>query len=604
MIMEKNATYELSQEERESLRKEIIDLTREYHYNPTESAVDKLLDEWVKNNGWMINLFKKHPNYNGKYQIVFDANYLRTTNINEIRNFCNWIMFYCCEVLVPMKISTFSYIEVCDHRSRVKDICDYMEFLKSYGKSVVVDGMSLREWRNELNKWIALKKRYESETYIYDVRAYTVESGKKKKALDDLARVLYDYYDNVITEEIAERVNNIYQDIKAVAGQKTSKLMRKICKKLDIDKVVNFEREFAKYADSINPIELTRKTVLSCHPVDFLTMSFGNSWASCHTIDKRNDRGMPDSYEGQYSSGTISYMLDDTSFVYYTIDKDYNGNQPELQPKINRNMFHIGEDKLIQGRIYPQGNDGDDGLYKQVREIVQKVIADCLEVPNMWKNVKGTNECRNMTSSKGTHYRDYTSFSSCNVSYLKDTDGNINTIYITVGHDPICIQCGRTHNWSDAIECSSCYDGIFICADCGCEVDEEDVIEINGEYYCRDCCSYCDYHEQYEREELTYVNNYGYVCDSGLDNDDFDYCERCEQWFYDNEEGFSTADGLWYCCEEHVRNDGYEMTEDGEWYPEDEVHYCEICKRYVHEDNWNEDEDCCNDCATEEREAI
>ena len=54
--------------------------------------------------------------------------------------------------------------------------------------------------------------------------------------------------------------------------------------------------KFAKYADSINPIKVKRHTVLSVHPIDYYTMSFGNSWTSCHCSASR--------CTGRDSSGT------------------------------------------------------------------------------------------------------------------------------------------------------------------------------------------------------------------------------------------------------------------------------------------------------------
>ena len=73
-------------------------------------------------------------------------------------------------------------------------------------------------------------------------------------------------------------------------------------------------------------------------------------------------------------------------------------------------MFHYGNDKLIQGRVYPQDNDGVNAVYKEIRPIVQRVIAEILDVPNLWRNVKGTGICNDMTIHTGTHFRDVLEF--------------------------------------------------------------------------------------------------------------------------------------------------------------------------------------------------
>ena len=166
---------------------------------------------------------------------------------------------------------------------------------------------------------------------------------------------------------------------------------------------------------------------------------------------------MPNSYHGQYSGGTLSYMLDETSAVFYTVDKSYDGDKIELEPKINRNMFHIGNNKIVQGRVYPQTSDGNGDTYTEIRNIVQKVIADCMGRPNMWTLKRGTSECEKVIISKGVHYRDYENFESCNVSYLKLDNDEIDENKITVGHTPICPCCGETHYNSEAIECECCY---------------------------------------------------------------------------------------------------------------------------------------------------
>ena len=126
------------------------------------------------------------------------------------------------------------------------------------------------------------------------------------------------------------------------------------------------------------------------------------------------------------------------------------------------------------------------------KTITQKIIADCLGAPNLWKNEKGTEECENVIYSHGTHYEDYFNFNSCNVSYLKN-NGTYNIEKFTVGHSPICPCCGYEHDYQEAIECEDCYDD-STCHECYCcdgEYDEEDMYYIDGHWYCSDCSTYC-----------------------------------------------------------------------------------------------------------------
>lgn len=310
--------------------------------------------------------------------------------------------------------------------------------------------------------------------------------------------------------------------------QQMSRVINKFCSWIGFDKLPDYNREFAKYADALNPLTITRHTVLSVNPLDYLTMSFGNSWASCHTIDKRNKRGMPNSYEGMYSSGTISYMLDSPSMVFYTVDASYNGNDFWNEPKINRQMFHWGEEKLVQGRLYPQDNNGDNSVYTPYREIVQKVMSELFSLPNYWTVSKGTDAAGKFINSDGTHYRDYDTYSNCTLSRPK---GSENDRYITVGHDPICIECGSEHDTEDCISCCS-KPSEYYCEECGEPIDDDDVIWINDRPYCCDCVTWCDECESYfVGEGTTVINGYGYtitVCDDCLDS--YTYCDCCGEY--------------------------------------------------------------------------
>lgn len=614
MDKEKYGSYELSEEEREEIKEEIIDLLEDYSYDPTDFGVDTIIDEWIQNKGWMINLFKKHPNYNGKFQIAFDSDYPRTCNKSRIVDFGYWLEAKARELRKEKSIGAFSYQECYNIYRRLDNICDYMQHIENNGYPIEAKGRSLEETKAEKEHWRNKIREYQKlhdngEIYLYDNAAYDRALWNMYKAMLKFAEIIEDNTDHIATEGFASKVNQLFPNVKAVAGQKVSRIVNKVYtfSGLPVDREYN--QEYAKYSDALNPLMIKRHTVLSCHPVDYLTMSFGNSWASCHTIDKCGRRDMPDNYSGCYSSGTLSYMLDDSSFVYYTVDKEYNGNEYELQDKINRNMFHMGEDKLIQARVYPQVTDGDTGIYRQIREIAHKVIADCLEVPNLWKNVKGTSECESVISSSGTHYKDYTHFNDCNVSYLKDETETINRNIVKVGHYPICPSCGKTHNYQEAIECEECFNDSKVCYACECSYSEEDMHYINGRWYCEDCCFYCEYHEEWEtnRDESTYIENYGRVCDDAIeDSGDFFECEGCGEIIYRysriGEDAIDAEDGNTFCSVRCAEEAGYSSTSTGEWYPEDEIHYCEHCGNDVHDDDWNEELECCTDCEEEVRE--
>ena len=457
--------YHLSDEERKNLRDEIIELLKTYDYHPTDKGVDAILNEWSINKASLIRLFQNHPNYNGKYQIAFDTDFEREIDKDKANDFYKWALKTYIDAHdyvidgVPYKEARRKKKicdNICDYIREIMDLLNDDEEEKNY-ELVVIDGHTFDFFEDEYRRYDQIVDKYHSEPIrIVGNYVLTNSDWQKYDWFDDIYR--YTRYNSpFINDEFADAVNRRFP-IKAVAGQKLSRVINKLCHHLGIDKDKDYNKEFAKFSDAVNPLTIKRHTVISVHPVDYLTMSFGNSWSSCHTIDKKNIRCMDNSYQGMYSGGTMSYMLDETSVVFYTVDGKYDGNELELEPKINRNMFHIGEDKLIQGRVYPQTNDSKNSIYEQFRNIMQKVIADCMGKPNMWKLKRGTCACADVIESKGVHYRDYENFDDCNVSYLKLDDDTYNENRITVGHEQICPCCGEVHTREKCIECDDCYD--------------------------------------------------------------------------------------------------------------------------------------------------
>lgn len=459
--------FVLTDEEMNSLIKETKTLLEQYHYPVTTGGIRNILKEWANNKGSLISIMKNHPNYNGKYQIAFDTDYERTIDKNAICKFKKYILSVYSE-MINTKISCMTYEEAYEIKENIDYVICYMRNIKNIIKNnnVMVNGNNIDHYEKESTKFATLIDLFENEIrngnkvkYIV-INKTIIITKNERDIMDKLIDAMdFVYYNDsqFLTKETASEINNSFPSVKAVSGQKISRVVNKICRMLGIDKDKDYNKEFANFSDAVNPLNIVRHTVLSCHPIDYLTMSFGNSWASCHTIDKQNERGMENSYHGQYSGGTLSYMLDKTSMVFYTVDNKYSGNELELQPKINRNMFHFGNDKLIQGRVYPQTNDDEKGIYMQIRNIVQKIMSDCLHVDNLWLLKRGTKECGNVTDSLGVHFKDYLSFSSCNVSYLKRND-SINELDIIIGHEGICPRCGCVHKHESNILCNNCTD--------------------------------------------------------------------------------------------------------------------------------------------------
>lgn len=459
-----NISEIINDEERKVLLDDMKGLLSEYDYQYTEEALNKIIDTWATNKADLITAIKKHPNYlQGKFMIVFSHNFDRTVDKTAINGFKKWLL----------------NSETC----------------------FAVREFMTEEMRNEV---IDYGRKLPNDIFCF---------------LTEMTNMTGQYIDDYIVE----RLDNISPDLHAHKGQKMSRVVNKLLTYVGFNKLPDYNREFAKYADALNPLQITRHTVLSVNPLDYLTMSFGNSWASCHTIDKENKRNMPNSYEGMYSSGTVSYMLDKPSMVFYTVDASYNGNDFWNEPKINRQMFHWGEEKLVQGRLYPQDNDGDNSVYTPYREIVQNIMSELFEFPNLWTVAKGTSAAGRYVCSYGTHYRDYDNYDNCTLSRIK---GSENEKYINVGHDPICIKCGNEHDIQENISCCA---RKVTCAECGCEIDEYEARYIDGEYYCDDCSFWCDCCDEYRVGVATEVRGGGTVCSSCIE-DHYTFCDDCEEY--------------------------------------------------------------------------
>lgn len=613
-----------------------MDLLRDYNYNPTENGLRAIYDEWATNNAWMIKLFEKSPNYvNGKFYIKLPATKLvRPVDKAGVNTFVNWARETVREVLtnkyrIMIGLHTFSDYE----RAKNRVLNKYNSMLQGMVWNGETENSLLAEYNRMKDR---IDQEYAKQTiyccgddYVPREIYITIENVKRI-----FAKVKEMENPQIIGEDDARKFNELLEDtiIKARAheGNKTTKFYGKIMREIGMDKVVDIKTERwtdqdgvlrertkdmgynyhrALLGDSINPYTYDRDIIISVNPIDYWTMSFGYRWASCHTIDKTNRRNCENSYHGEYSGGTESYMLDGSSFIVYvlpTAEEIENKGETlfadEKKSKLKRCVFMMGEDKLVQSRVYPDGRDGgDDGLAAQLRNIVQKVIADLLETPNMWRLEKGRYECQNVTRTIGVHYADYDCCDDCNVSYLRRIDGYLNRNRITIGHDPICPCCGEEHDAHDNIQCYDCGEEMVYCERCGDSFREEDGIRTNdGTWFCcGDCANrsdyvyctdveewyhidycHCDDYEgewfYYEDEAVYSEEGYVYRNEYNAEADGCRWCEDIERYsqdYYETVEGnyfYSDSelieiDGEYYESEEDAINDGYELNEDGEW---------------------------------------
>ena len=531
----------ITTQEREYLLRKMKSKLDDYDYYWTTPALLSIIDTWAANNESLIKAFKKHPNYlEGKFMIAFDVDYDREINKKESYNFSQWLRY---NVMIPMK------------ENLPEEIKEKLE-------------NEIEEYENSKSEWLALQHNEVLPNALFNFLGY-----------------LSDYAERTISEETAKMLDGVAPNAHIHAGMKTSRAVNKLCTYLGYNKAEEYNKRYAAYADSLSPLKIKRHTILSINPLDYLTMSIGNSWTSCHSIETSGRE------RGCYSSGTISYMLDGTSMVFYTIDASYNGDEYFEEPKIVRQMFFYGEEKLIQSRLYPQSNDHNAReSYDAYRAIVQKIMSEIFEFPNLWTLKRGFEAAGGYICSQGTHYRDYNSFDNCTLSRIQ---GSENGNYITVGHAPICIECGYEHDTSDNINCCRENGDGYYCTDCGEWVNADDVCWVGDDPYCNYCVHWCDCCESYVTGDVTYIEGeYRYVCEDCLD-EYYVYCDECDNYVDREDARYIDEENVTVCsyCEEH-----YYATcqECGETYHidhltfEDGCYYCDTCYEELKE---NEDEE-------------
>ena len=562
-----------------------------------------------KAKGWIISAMKKHPDYNGRYQIVLHGQDMhRYLNPNAINDFWSYVIRYIdrnAEYADPITGEIISEKEKYDRFNAWDCKCyDYGRMFRSTHFEI---------YRKASDRAFKIKDKYcylqklPNWSFVNDaVRYLCGEMVRIADSIEDADEMLNKHF---ITEDMAKELERIATEngitLKGVRpGHKVSKVMLKICRLINITshsdiRDVSFYRQdgeyvqrtrdegwnwqYAQFSDGVNPSVVKGTAVISVNPIDFWTMSFGYRWASCHTIDKENRRCNEHNYSGCYCGGTQSYMGDKASIIFYFLPDNFNGDHPELEDKVKRCVFYLGEDKLIQSRVYPDGRDGGDKtLAGDIRAIMQKVVAELWDVPNYWSLSKGRRACREVTRSFGPHYRDYEQYDDCNVSYLKRIDGYKNTNPVDIGtSEIICPSCGKSHYSEENIFCGKCCGFAYECEECGRTYSEEDMYEINGRWYCYNCTTWC-----YHCDDRIVINH------STTTAEDRCVCNWCRDRYY-----------VWseYDCE-YVDSDEAIVTEEGNTYVSGSNGYgwCSNCETYHDSDAMNYDiethSDYCDEC--------
>lgn len=408
---------------------DIASLLTTYNHPNTEFGICAMLDTYFTNKEPLIQMFARSKHYAGNMRIILPKETLNRPDTSMINRFCS--------TFFSNVNAQDLIIKYRDENNKTRD--DYFKTGRrtlNIAKLCDTDVVSTMHIRKE-----KLAK--------FNSGGQTKESENNYKQSYALINSLSRYSNPYITEMQAARMNDITDNIKVHTNAKTSRVFQKICETYGLTQAKDYQKLYAQYSDMVSCSTKQVDYVISLNPYDYLTMSFGVNWTSCHNIDKENRRNIGRSYGGSYCGGTMSYMLDKTSIITFTIER---GSNPQQTDKITREMFHYQDGTLVQSRIYPQGNDGCTDLYTEYLGWMQEEMINLLGLQNNnWYEVK-----RRSFESHGVHYRDYGN--SANINVVRPADLDLKSeIEIEIGHAGICPKCGRETTQSGFLVHTDCY---------------------------------------------------------------------------------------------------------------------------------------------------
>ena len=355
-------------------------------------------------------------------------------------------------------------------------------------------------------------------------------------------------------------------------GLRTSRAFDRLFRYYGLDKSPHYNALFAKLADAVSPLSIDRTAVLSFHPCDYLLMSHGTGWRSCHRING-----------GEWQGGTWSYMLDPVSSILFTTEE--TTGPLWNREKVNRMVTCFQDQAILFSRIYPDYCDSE--LRKTFRQVVQDIYSSCLGIPNLWEKPMHTTEYQRaglVQSADGyMQYPDY-DYSEYGAELSLPKGYGMESV-MEIGAPGICPVTGDEYGWGSDDHFRLDIVNGHRCAYCGCIIEHTwDAFEWDGGCYCSDCrdnlfaeCACCG--EWTRRRHMTDTTD-GLVCDDCLRENyiECDYCGRYEH----EDRATCDAHNAWYCerCAE------YHLT------------YCDNCDEYYPDEEMEEhDGHCyCRDC--------
>lgn len=341
----------------------------------------------------LFKIFQNSPYHNGKGQLIIPMDVERAIDNDVIDDFAYYIKDIAKKYLLEeYKIDGYTFMEADKQCDELNRIIFGINYTRLPHEDVMIKGKPLGHYRVLLEKMKTIRHDIQCNSCYSGYDCYSTRESYEvyNKALTISKAVQHCVGKLLENKEDIERLAKNFPNSQCREGVKITRVVQKCLKELGLHKLAmenereTFNRKYAAWCDAVSPMTIKKWSVLSINFVDYLTMSNGTSWTSCLNTDKRGYFT-----EGKYRSGfnsrrTLDYALDETTMVFYTVSEDYDGSDWELQPKNTRQLFHFGEGKLIQSRLYPQNNVSRRNIYTQYRENVEKLLSEAMDEANLW----------------------------------------------------------------------------------------------------------------------------------------------------------------------------------------------------------------------------
>lgn len=306
-----------------------------------------------------------------------------------------------------------------------------------------------------------------------------------------------------------------------------------------------YNKAFASLAAEISETSIPVTYVITTELADFLTMSNGNSWSSCHFINSHGifHEDAEQSYHGMYKQGCISYGLDNVSFLVYSYTGNHDEPLPEI-PKKARMVCQYEQGTLISGKLYP---DNRESTYTEWLRVIEGAIAMCGHFDCKWTSTADIKKIKMFckTAPNAAHYPDYCYEHQNPHLAIATSSGFFELDHrIEIGHPAYCLYCGLELNAAEAstLQCRR-HRRSQTCFDCGCVLTDDNCLEYeDGEetiYLCTDCAYLCDECGEVHRDSedpriCITINGETRVMTEYEAEHNYQYCDFCGEYYTGN----------------------------------------------------------------------